>query len=105
MKHSTTNRGFDIFEFTDLYGNECSVQKSSLATEDAIWLGVNAANPKILASEASVYGVATNETCGWVEYPVPRCVSMTTRMHLSRYQAAALLPILQRFVDTGDLPR
>lgn len=38
---SKTNRGFDISEFKDLYGFDCSLQKSSLASQDCIWLGVN----------------------------------------------------------------
>lgn len=36
----TTNRGFDIAKFKDSYGVECSLQKSSSATQDKIWLGV-----------------------------------------------------------------
>lgn len=39
MEVKKTNRGFDLIEFTDRYDKECSLQKSSLATEDAIWLG------------------------------------------------------------------
>lgn len=35
-----TERGFVVGEFSDLYGKECSIQESSLAEEDAIWLGV-----------------------------------------------------------------
>jgi hypothetical protein len=34
-----TLRGFAWSEFTDHNGNQCSLQKSSLATEDCIWLG------------------------------------------------------------------
>lgn len=39
-KASKTARGFSLIEFGDIYGNQCSVQKSSLATTDAIWLGL-----------------------------------------------------------------
>jgi hypothetical protein len=74
-----------------------------LATDDAIWLGVNDANPQIMASQASAYGVVTNETCGWVPYPIPEPVSLTTRMHLSRQQVAEMIPILKRFVETGEI--
>lgn len=42
-----TERGFDILEFKDRYGKECSLQKSSLATEDCIWLGVNSARGRM----------------------------------------------------------
>lgn len=40
MKPEKTIRGFDLIRFTDRYNNKCSLQKSSLATEDAIWLGI-----------------------------------------------------------------
>jgi len=36
-----TERGFGIFEFTDICGESCSIQESSIARIDAIWLGVN----------------------------------------------------------------
>ena len=39
MKFTKTQRGFDYAEFVDAYGVQCSIQKSSLASEDAIWLG------------------------------------------------------------------
>jgi len=41
MGISTTERGFDYVEFTDRYGQVSSLQKSSIATEDCIWLGIN----------------------------------------------------------------
>ena len=72
MKIEQTQRGFDYTKFKDKYGNLCSLQKSSLATEDCIWLGID--NPKV-----------------------------DGRMHLSRDQVAELLPILQKFVETGEL--
>ena len=52
-----TGRGFVINLFKDRYDTECSIQKSSLATEDAIWIGVNVANPKIMASTALEIGM------------------------------------------------
>jgi hypothetical protein len=39
FKTGKTERGFDIIEFTDFYDKECTIQKSSLATDDAIWFG------------------------------------------------------------------
>lgn len=105
MKQSLTQCGFAIIDFTDRYDSPCNIQKSSLATEDAIWLGVADANPIIMASQAAAHGVATSEACGWVQYPVPNEVSMTTRMHLTREQVAELLPVLQHFADTGELPQ
>lgn len=105
MKITRTARGFALIEFADFYQAKCSVQKSSLATEDAIWLGVDDAEPKIMASQASQFGVKTKETCGWVPYPIPEGVSLTTRMHLTRDQVKELLPILRHFVKTGELPK
>ena len=99
----TTSRGFAIGKFADLYGAECSIQKSSLANDDAIWLGVDNANPQLLASEAEAHGIVTAKTTGWIPYPISEDVLLTTRMHLSRDQAAELIPILQKFVDTGDI--
>ena len=39
IKMEKTERGFLRGEFTDRYGHECSIQESSLATEECIWLG------------------------------------------------------------------
>ncbi len=36
-----TERGFAIVPFIDTYGESCSLQKSSSAMEDKIWLGVD----------------------------------------------------------------
>lgn len=101
--NSQTNRGFALVEFEDRYGAKCSIQASSLASEDAIWFGLDDAEPKIMASQAAAHGVVTTEDCGWVEYPIPDAVSLNTRMHLTREQVEALLPILQRFVETGEV--
>lgn len=97
MERKTTRRGFPLCEFRDLYGAKCSIQKSSLATDDAIWLGIDDADPQILASKVVEGGT------GWVKYPIPEDVLLTTRMHLNREQVFELLPILQRFVDTGEI--
>jgi len=39
----------------------------------------------------------------WVDYPISKEVMVQTRMHLDRKQVKKLLPILQKFVDTGDI--
>lgn len=98
MKKDYTNRGFGIIQFKDRYNAECSIQKSSLAGEDAIWFGVNDADPKIMASQTEAGGP------GWVTYPIPKEVLLTTRMHLTQEQVKELLPILQVFAETGELP-
>ena len=98
VKKTFTERGFRLINFIDRYGHACSIQKSSLMTENAIWFGVEDANPKILASKIIEGGT------GWAKYPVPEDVDFYTRMHLTREQVTELMPILQHFVDTGELP-
>lgn len=97
LNKTKTLRGFDIVEGVDLYGNEYSLQKSSLATEDAIWFGIDNANPQIMASKIIHGGT------GWAKYPIPEDVLLTTRMHLNQEQVKELLPYLQKFADTGNL--
>lgn len=41
VEFGATGRGFSRGEFVDLYGVACSIQDSSLATMDAIWLGAH----------------------------------------------------------------
>jgi len=103
MKTEKTPRGFDHIEFTDLYGETCSLQKSSLATEDAIWFGIDDPKPMVMAKDAARLGVPTSKTTGWVPYHIPKEVLITTRMHLTQDTAAELIPLLQKFVDTGDI--
>ena len=80
MEIETTQRGFGIANFKDRYNQECSIQDSSLATEPAIWLGVD----------------NTGESMGNKE---------GQRMHLTINQVKELLPLLQYFVATGDYIR
>jgi hypothetical protein len=97
MKVETTNRGFNIIQFIDRYGDKCSLQKSSLATEDCIWLGIDDASPKIMAYKVMDHGV------GGVKYPIHPDVLISTRMHLTQDQVKELLPHLQKFVETGEI--
>jgi hypothetical protein len=103
MKLEKTERGFLNGHFIDRYGAKCSIQKSSLATEDAIWLGLDDADPQIMVSDAIRLGIETTESNGWCKYPIPKEVLLSTRMHLTQEMVAELLPILQKFVKTGDL--
>jgi len=93
MQTKHTQRGFCIVEFEDRYGISCSLQKSSLATEDAVWFGVNDANPKILGPAK-----------GWIPVEMPDDYLANTRMHLTIDQVKELLPYLQFFVENGELP-
>lgn len=74
------DHGFLNGKFKDRYDVPCSIQKSSLAFEDCIWLG---------ADEVTVDHV-TGKT-------------FNTRMHLTQDMVRDLLPLLHRFADTGEL--
>jgi hypothetical protein len=105
IKPFKTDRGFRGYGFDDRYDNKCSIQDSSLATEAAIWFGIDDPEPQILASRAQQFGVdPKGETTGWVPYPIPREVSLKTRMHLTVDQVRELIPLLQYFVEHGSLP-
>ena len=97
LNKKKTDRGFSLIEFKDRYNCKCNIQKSSLATEDAIWFGIDAPEPHIMAS--TVQSGAT----GWVPYAIPDNVLITTRMHLTRKQVQRLLPILKYFVEHGEI--
>lgn len=103
LKLRTTQRGFAIGEFKDRNGVKCSIQQSSIATEDCIWLGIMEHNPIIMASQAAQFGIISDETTGWVPYPVPNEVQMNDRMHLTKEHVKNLLPHLIRFAETGDI--
>lgn len=92
MKIKYTKRGFGRIDFKDRYDIECSIQESSLATEDAIWFGCNSHNAQVLIPGK-----------GWVKFDLPEESVCTTRMHLTQEQVAELLPYLQRFVETGEI--
>lgn len=98
FKKGLTKRGFGLIEFQDRYDASCSIQDSSLATENAIWFGVDDADPQIMASKTEQGGT------GWVSYPIPGDVQLTTRMHLTQDQVQGILPILQYFAEHGELP-
>lgn len=94
MEVKQTQRGFDLSEFIDRYGAKCSLQKSSIATEDCIWLGVD--NPKLTVFE--------NENKGrYIITEMPSNFDVNARMHLTREMVQELLPYLQKFAETGEL--
>lgn len=104
MKDIITNRGFQKTEFEDFHGVKCSIQESSMATDDAIWLGIEDPNPIIMKSDAVKMGMSVEEPIeGWMPYKIPDQVLINIRMHLSVEQVEKLLPYLHRFVETGEL--
>jgi hypothetical protein len=92
MKFDATERGFTIAEFEDLYGEKCSLQKSSAAMYDAIWLGVSQPEPVILHEGQ------------WKKIELPEGTLLNGRMHLSQKMVRDLLPALQHFAEHGELP-
>ena len=53
-----TLRRFYFNKFEDYYGKKCTIKKSSLTSEDCIWLRLDNTDPKILASKAKKYGLS-----------------------------------------------
>lgn len=110
-----SERGFEILEFTDANGHACSLQQSSAigGYDDSfdrpgssfVWLGINDASPLVMAKDAAKVGVETNETVGWVPYPVPDEVLLHTRMHLSREQAETVRDALTNWLEKGSFER
>jgi hypothetical protein len=88
----TGPRGLLRGRFVDRNGKKCSIQASSLATEAAIWLGIDEVKVKILGST------------GWQDVPLPEEAQRMGRMHLTQKMVKKLLPALQYFVKTGYLP-
>lgn len=112
MRLTKTERGFSIIEFIDRYNTKCSLQKSSLATEDCIWLGCDDPKPEVMATSRDrvvrehkemLDRMDKSPTCGWQDYPIPGDIHIWTRMHLTRKQVWELLPHLIKFVLTGEL--
>ena len=99
MKAEKTERGFAITEFPDQTGKKCSLQKSSLATEDCIWLGVSAVAHKTFRPSPPT---DVNDPA-WVTFKMPQETYCFSRMHLSRETVQKLLPLLTRFAETGEL--
>lgn len=73
MERTVTTRGFRVVRFFDRYNFPCSLQESSLATEHAVWLGIDTENDP------------------------------SNRMHLTLEQVEMLLPYLQHFVQSGRI--
>ena len=80
LRFTVTRHGLPVARFTDRYGKESSLQRSSIAGEDCIWLG--------------------RDRAGLNDAGEPTL----SRMHLDREMVRALLPALQQFADHGTLP-
>lgn len=84
-----TGHGFRVLTFQDRYGEPCTLQKSSLASENAVWFGTSG---------------RVDVGPPWKPFPLPDNALVHSRMHLTQEQVRQLLPYLQYFADTGQLP-
>lgn len=96
MDKEFTTRGFGYYEFKDSGRTLCSIQSSSSAMEDKIWFG---------ATEIGLQHFKAGQ--GWRDVELTSTMEehyvANNRMHLNQKQVKKLLPILQRFVDTGEI--
>ncbi len=79
LRYRDTHKGLRVANFTDRYGESCSIQRSSIAGEDCIWLGRD-------------------------DPPRNGNGQPLARMHLDRRMVRELLPALIQFVNEGTLP-
>ena len=94
MKEEKTHRGFSLSNFEDSYGNKCSLQQSS-NIDPHIWLGVD--NPDIFIHDKDNHGRYVKVDTNTNHF------SCSSRMHLTQEQVKELLPILEKFVNTGEI--
>lgn len=100
MKKGQTKRGFDYRKFKDANGVACSIQISSAVRKDClIWFGAD----KIGLQEF----VAFRQPSAWKEVKLEQTIDRhhiaNNRMHLTQTQVKKLLPILEKFVKTGEI--
>lgn len=75
-----SSRGYAFMEFRDFNGESCSIQESSLATKNCLWLGCD---------HETIHQV-TGDPCG-------------ARMHIDLKLAKRIVRTLQHWIDTGYL--
>lgn len=54
LKITTPKDGLDNIQFKDKYSENCILQKSSLASEDAIWFGIVGDNSRMHLTQKQV---------------------------------------------------
>ena len=100
---NANQRGFKVGEFVDRYGEKCSLQESSIATEGCIWFGID--EPTLTLFETEQLGKYKNVTDREAGAALGGFkLSAASRMHLTQDQVAAVLPALQFFAINGYLP-
>lgn len=112
-ENARTGRGFALVKFQDANGLKCSLQQSSAIRggdeawenpgSSLIWLGIDDCQPQVMKSTAKELGLELppGEVSGWMPYPIPEEVLLSTRMHLDREQVEGLIARLQQWLDTG----
>ena len=96
-----TQRGFERGQFTDANGVSCSIQESSAAAEEGLlWLGCN----DIGLMKFTPYGNPSWQKVELQMDPHGITHAANTRMHLTQSMVRDLLPLLQHFAETGQLP-
>jgi len=102
MDFKPTQRGFMRCDFKDACGVECSLQESSIATDEGhIWFGCDEHGLKMFIPNGnpSWRDVGLNTLLPEADY-----FSWNGRMHLSQSDVQKLLPALQYFAENGELP-
>lgn len=90
-KIKKTARGFNYTDFKDFNGVPCSMQASSVATDNCIWLG------------ADDIGLKQFKNGYWGDVDTNENYIANNRMHLSQDQVKKLLPLLTHFALTGEV--
>lgn len=104
-KLQKTERNFETIPFEDADNAACVLQASSLAHYtkpgiSAVWLGLEYPYPRIEASVARILGLSVpKEATGWVTYPIPDEVLLSTRLHLIREQVEWLIQRLTPWTE------
>ncbi len=72
-----------------------------------MWLGIDDVRPRIMCSDAKLLGLPMpeGEVSGWMDYPIPDAVMLSSRMHLTREQVQGLVERLQSWLDTGSFEK
>jgi len=99
MEWDKTSRGFKYGKFKDNKNIDCTIQESSNAESDCIWLGALDIGLKEF--------IAHRQPSAWepieLEDTIEHHFIANNRMELTREMVEELIPILQNFVNTGRL--
>lgn len=97
MEDEVSNRGYSHITFTDTHGLVGTVTESSAVGRlPCIHFGVKDPKVKVMASTLNSHGT------GWVDI-TPEGASIDSTLHLNTDQIKLLIPILQNFVETGEV--